>query len=36
MARAEPDRAVTTGGLEDFTGLAPAFAARGIERLDRF
>ena len=34
--RTAPDRAVTTGELEDFRGLSEAFAARGIDRLERF
>ncbi|QYU70573.1 hypothetical protein J4558_10825 [Leptolyngbya sp. 15MV] len=34
--RAEPDAAVTTGALDDFQRLAPAFAAHGIDRLAKF
>ena len=34
--RSEPDRAVTTGDLADFQRLAPAFAAHGIEQLEKF
>ena len=36
LERGEPDRAVTTGDLSDFAKLAPAFAAQGIDQLDRF
>ncbi len=36
MTRTEPDRAVTTGTLEEFTPLAGAFRACGIERLEKF
>jgi len=34
--RTAPDRAFTTGDLADFGRLAPAFAAHGIDRLERF
>ncbi len=36
FTRTGPDRAVTTGELADFNLLAPAFAAYGIERLEKF
>ncbi len=36
FSRAVPDIAVTTGPLDDFARLAPAFAAHGIERLEKF
>jgi len=36
MARSEPDRAVTTGPIEEFEPLAKAFHACGIERLEKF
>ena len=36
FARAGPDRAVTTGSMADFERLAPAFAACGIDRLEKF
>ena len=36
MARSEPDRAVTTGPIEEFEPLAKAFRACGIERLEKF
>ena len=36
FARIEPDMAVTTGPLDDFARLAPAFAVQGITRLERF
>jgi glutamate racemase len=34
--RGQPDRAVTTGELADFSELAEAFAAQGIDELARF
>jgi glutamate racemase len=36
FARSAPDMAVTTGALDDFQRLAPAFGAHGIERLEKF
>ena len=36
MARSEPDRAVTTGPIEEFEPLGKAFRACGIERLEKF
>jgi len=36
FARSSPDVAVTTGALDDFERLAPAFAAHGIERRAKF
>ncbi|MEX0342617.1 MAG: glutamate racemase [Erythrobacter sp.] len=36
FARKTGDRAITTGALPDFERLAPAFAQRGIERLEKF
>lgn len=36
FARSAPDFAVTTGPIEDFRRLAPAFAARGITELRAF
>jgi glutamate racemase len=36
MARSEPDRAVTTGPIQEFEPLAEAFRACGIERLEKF
>lgn len=34
--RTQPDRAITTGELEDFERLAPAFARYGLDRLEKF
>lgn len=34
--RAGPDRALTTGALQDLQALEPVFAARGIRQLERF
>ena len=36
FARSAPDRAVTTGDLADFQRITGAFAALGIERLEKF
>ncbi len=36
FARSGADIAVTTGALDDFRRLAPAFAAHGIDRLEKF
>ena len=36
FTRTQPDRAVTTGELEDFRTLAPVFASQDIDQLDRF
>lgn len=36
FARAAPDLAVTTGPRDDFARLAPALAAQGIERMEKF
>ena len=36
FARSTGDRAITTGALADFERLAPAFAERGIDRLEKF
>jgi len=34
--RAKPDRAVTTGSMEDWQKLAPALACHGLEQLETF
>lgn len=34
--RSEPDRAVTTGDLDDFEKLSDAFGAHGIDQFERF
>ena len=34
--RTQPDKAITTGDLEEFQALAPAFSKQKIDHLDRF